>query len=86
MKLFPKAGFNTLAANAQQVYLEHNTTTHWPRIQRQAGDFESLHDLENLSPSVNSKSAIFVTHEVEQQHKVGKLRQKSSEEMWRRNY
>jgi hypothetical protein len=86
MKLFPKAGFNTLAANAQQVYFEHGTNTPWPRNQRHADDFEPLHDLENLSPSVNSKSAIIITHEVEQEHRVGKLRLKSSEEMWRGNY
>ena len=36
-----------------------------------------------MSPSINSKTAIVVTHDVEQEHEVGKLSAQSSEQqMW----
>jgi hypothetical protein len=85
MKLFPKAGFNTLAASAPQVYFEQDTGTHWPRIRRHTDDSESLHHLQNIS-GVNSNTAIIITHQVEQERGPGKLSQKSSAEIWSRNY
>ena len=81
----PKGGFGTKAATAQPAYFEYGVDTHRSRIQRTADNFERLHDcqLGNMSPSMNSKTAIIITHEVEQEHEVGKLSQQSREQqMW----
>lgn len=83
--LLPKGGFGTKAATAPSVYYEYGVDTHRSRLQRTADNFERLHDcqLGNMSPSVNSKTAIVITHEVEQEHEVGKLSQQSREQhMW----
>jgi hypothetical protein len=82
IRLFPKGGFGTRAATAPPVYFEYGTDTHRSRIQRHTENFERLHDcrLGNMSPSVNSKTAIVITHEVEQENEVGKLSMQSREE------
>ncbi len=85
IRLFPKGGFGTRAATAPPVYFEYATDTHRSRIQRHADNFERLDDchLGNMAPSVNSKTAIIITHEVEQEHEVGKMSLQSREEqMW----
>jgi hypothetical protein len=79
MKLFPGGGFDNQAVTATPVYFEHSTDMHRSRVQRHAGDFARLRDhrLGNLSPPVNSKTAILITREVEQEHRTGELTQQS---------
>jgi hypothetical protein len=85
VKLFPKSGLDTRTATAPRLYFEHSTDTHRPRNQRETDDFERIPDyhLGNISPSVNSKTAITITREVEQELRVGKLSLGSSEEIWK---
>lgn len=74
-KLLQKGGFDSWTT----------THTHRSRVQRTADDFERLYDcqLGNMSPSVNSKTAIVITHKVEQERGVGKLSTQSTEQqMW----
>jgi len=81
----PKGGFGTRAATAPPVYFQYGVDTHRSRLQRTPHNFERLHvcQLGNMSPSVNSKTAIIITHEVEQEHEVGKMSPQSREQqMW----
>jgi hypothetical protein len=82
MKLFPKGGLETRIATVPHLY---STERHRPRNQHDVENFERIseYQLRDFSPGVSSNTAIIITREVEQEHRVGKLSLDSTEDMWR---